>query len=167
MIYFIAKMIGEARTRGAYGLTDRDDEQFLEFERLMARFTRLTQRKLSTKSYGLTASQIFILRFLSSQEQAKASDIARASGLSPGAVTQICDELVKDGYVHRTRSQDDRRVVYISITDYGRSIVNTLMEERRLKMRVMFQKLGTDDASEFIRIISKVADIAENELDMR
>lgn len=159
-------MIKEAQTRGVYRLTNRTDEQFLEFELLMARFSRLTQRKMATKSFGLTPSQIFILRFLASQEQAKASDIARVAGLSPGAVTQVCDELVKDGYVSRLRSQDDRRVVYISITDQGSSVLDKLMQERRLKLRVIFQKLGPDDAAEFIRIIGQVADIVEYELDM-
>lgn len=130
----------------------------------MERFARLTHQRLAAKKGGLTGSQIFILRFLEPRDFAKASDLARVSGLSPGAVTQVCDELVKEGYVERTRSQDDRRVVHISITPPGREMLDQLVAERRAHIRWIFEQLGAEDATEFVRIVRRIVDLLEREV---
>lgn len=135
---------------------------FAEFEEIMSRFQRVMQRHAAIKDFGLTSSQVYILRYLEKSPHAKASDIAKTSGLSPGAVTQVCDELVREGLVDRTRSQDDRRVVHVSITDSGRALVERFKEARREKMRFVLTQLGDQDAKEFVRIIGRIVDIVEN-----
>ena len=140
-------------------------QQYEAFEELMSRLQQIMKTKHASKDFGLTASQMFILRFLMYSSQAKASDIARASGLSPGAVTQVCDELVKDGLVERTRSQDDRRVVHIQITDQGRELVDRFRKTRSEKMKFILTRLGEEDATEFVRIIGRVVDIVEKDLE--
>lgn len=46
-----------------------------------------------------------------------ASEIARRTGLSSGAVTALVDRLERAGFVKRQRSETDRRSVYIRIAD--------------------------------------------------
>ncbi|KPV43678.1 MarR family winged helix-turn-helix transcriptional regulator [Alicyclobacillus ferrooxydans] len=141
------------------------NEQFESFEEVMSRLQQIMKMHYPGKDSGLTASQLFILRLLMHSEQAKASDIARASGLSPGAVTQVCDELVKEGLVQRTRSQDDRRVVHIQITDEGRAVFQKIRQTRSDKIKLILTRLGDHDAKEFVRIIGRVVDIVELEMD--
>ncbi|QSO45964.1 MarR family winged helix-turn-helix transcriptional regulator [Alicyclobacillus mengziensis] len=140
-------------------------QQYEAFEELMSRLQQIMKARHVDKDFGLTASQMFILRFLIHSSQAKASDIARASGLSPGAVTQVCDELVKDGLVERTRSQDDRRVVHIQITNQGRELVDRFRKNRSEKMKFILTRLGEKDATEFVRIIGRVVDIVEKDFE--
>lgn len=145
-------------------MTSSENEQFEAFEELMSRLQQIMKIRHQERDFGFTTSQMFILRFLIHSPEAKASDIARASGLSPGAVTQVCDELVKDGMVERTRSLDDRRVVHIQITDGGREIVERFRNSRREKIRTVLAKLGEQDAGEFVRIFGRVVDIVEQDL---
>jgi len=130
----------------------------------MTRFQRAMQTEFVRSGFGLTASQLFILRYLTGCGQAKASDIAKMSGLSPGAVTQVCDELVKVGLVDRSRSTDDRRVVYITITVAGRERFEGIRRKRSEKLQDILYKLGVADAQEFARILSRVVDIVETDL---
>jgi DNA-binding MarR family transcriptional regulator len=50
-----------------------------------------------------------------------AGELAAASGLTTGAVTTVVDRLENAGYLHRTRSSEDRRKVFIELTDTAQS----------------------------------------------
>jgi DNA-binding MarR family transcriptional regulator len=132
-------------------------------EELFARFHRVLHSHFMSSTLGLTASQVFILRFLATCPQAKASDIAKAAGLSPGAVTQVCDELVRMGYVERSRSTDDRRVVYITITDSGRAKIDEIRKLRIQQADSILRQLGQRDADEFVRIVQRIVEIVEKD----
>lgn len=49
------------------------------------------------------------------------SAIATRLGITVGSLTTSMNSLVKKGYVRRERSERDRRVVYIYLTEKGRS----------------------------------------------
>lgn len=134
---------------------------------LMARLQRSMTNKAYFKESQLTASQVFILRYLDKCPQAKASDIAKVAGLSPGAVTQVCDELVKFGYIERSRSNDDRRVVHIALTDAGAEQLDSVRRRRSEHIARLLTELGPDDAQEFIRIIGRVVEIVEKNAETR
>lgn len=142
--------------------TEDIQQQLKTFEDLMARFQRMLNFHSMSKVTQLTTSQVFILRFLDKCPQAKASDIAKVSGLSPGAITQVCDELVRFGYIERSRSTDDRRVVYIAILPAGAAQLEDIRRMRSEKIQIILTELGREDAQEFIRIVGRVVEIVES-----
>jgi DNA-binding MarR family transcriptional regulator len=133
-------------------------------EDVFARFHRVLHSHFVNSTLGLTASQVFILRYLASCPQAtKASDIAKAAGLSPGAVTQVCDELVRMGYVERSRSTADRRVVHVRITQPGREKLDEIRKLRIRQAQSILEQLGQDDVDEFVRIVNRILEIVEKD----
>jgi DNA-binding MarR family transcriptional regulator len=50
-----------------------------------------------------------------------AADIAREYGIDASAVTRLIDRLEKRGLLSRVRSEEDRRVVRLELTDDGRA----------------------------------------------
>ncbi len=132
-----------------------------QMEDLLARLQRIMSHDRVLKQFNMTASQMFILRYLNNCNRAKASDIAKVAGLSPGAVTQVCDELERSQWVERTRSSEDRRVVYVSITSQGQSRLDEIRKLRSNNMMDIFTRLGEHDAGEFVRIMGKVVAIVE------
>ncbi|WP_067933099.1 MarR family winged helix-turn-helix transcriptional regulator [Alicyclobacillus kakegawensis] len=133
-----------------------------QFEDIMSRFQQIAHVHSQVKKFGLTTSEMFILRYLDACDRAKASDLARVVGLSPGAVTQVCDELVKSGFVDRTRSEEDRRVVYIAITNQGKQKLEHIRSVRIQKWRSILEQLGPDDAATLLRILQRVVDLIED-----
>ena len=50
--------------------------------------------------------------------------LARDLGHDAGATTRLIDTLEARGWLERTRSEDDRRVVFIDLTDDGRQVAD-------------------------------------------
>ncbi|MFP4461227.1 MAG: MarR family winged helix-turn-helix transcriptional regulator [Thermotogota bacterium] len=67
------------------------------------------------KSLGISQSQGLIIRTLMEHGDMKVSDIAKHLDLSNSTVSGIVDRLVEKEIVDRKRSEEDRRVVMISL----------------------------------------------------
>ena len=57
-----------------------------------------------------------------------AADLARTSMTDTGAMTRMLDRLEEKGFVQRSRSSTDRRIVEVSLTDKGRQIADRMRE---------------------------------------
>jgi DNA-binding MarR family transcriptional regulator len=66
---------------------------------------------------------------LDRRHAATAGEIAEAARLSPASVTNMLDDLERDGIVTRVRSDADRRRVLVTLTDTGRTVLG---KRRRL-----------------------------------
>jgi DNA-binding MarR family transcriptional regulator len=64
---------------------------------------------------GINHTDFECLDMISLRGLVTAGDIARASGLTTGAVTGVIDRLERAGYVRRERKAADRRKVYVSV----------------------------------------------------
>lgn len=56
-----------------------------------------------------------------------ASDIANDLGHDSGALTRVVDQLERRGYLQRSRSAKDRRVVELKLTPAGHAIIDELL----------------------------------------
>ncbi|OAA90634.1 MarR family winged helix-turn-helix transcriptional regulator [Clostridium ljungdahlii] len=73
--------------------------------------------KNSFNNFNLTAPQGMLIEMLRRYGEMKISDLSKRMGLSNSTVSGIVDRLEKQGLIKRTRSDDDRRVVYVNVTD--------------------------------------------------
>jgi DNA-binding MarR family transcriptional regulator len=65
--------------------------------------------------FGLTTTELECLDVLFMREEASAGDLARATGLTSGAMTALLDRLERAGYVARRGDPSDRRRVLLRI----------------------------------------------------
>lgn len=77
---------------------------------------------------GLTGPQLWVLKILGNTSPLRLSDLARQMYLRPATVVGIIDRLEAKGLVARSRSSKDRRVVDLSLTDQGRTLVSNAPE---------------------------------------
>jgi MarR family transcriptional regulator, organic hydroperoxide resistance regulator len=103
----------------------------LAFVELMGAERRLRARDQKCAPGELTQSHIRALFTIDKSGEATAGDLAKAAELSPASVTAMLDHLERDGIVERRRSEHDRRVVVVRLTDSGRRV----LEEKRLRWR--------------------------------
>jgi DNA-binding MarR family transcriptional regulator len=73
------------------------------------------------KRLDLNLAERRCLSFLYAGPQ-PAGAIAGATALTPAAVTSLVDRLEARGYVARTRSTEDRRKVFVEMTDKARQV---------------------------------------------
>ena len=79
--------------------------------------------KKSEHETGLTGPQLWAIKVISECSPVKVSDLARRMYLHPATVVGILDRLETRSLVERSRSNKDRRVVEIVLTDQGRQMV--------------------------------------------
>jgi DNA-binding MarR family transcriptional regulator len=68
----------------------------------------------------ISAAQFIVIATLAQSDTAKsASDLCRGISYDAGAMTRMIDRLESKGLIRRNRRPDDRRVVYIELTEEG------------------------------------------------
>ncbi len=95
----------------------------LAFRRLFRAVSRMRGRDTHLALGELSHAQFELLIELDERGELSAGELALAARISPASVTQMLDGLVESGYVARTRSQSDRRVVLATLTELGRARV--------------------------------------------
>lgn len=141
------------------------DSKMRQLDDLFIRMQHVKSGQSLAKKFGLTPTQAFILWYLDRNGQTKASDLAKVAGLSPGAVTQVCDELVREDFVKRSRSSDDRRVVNIEISDGGRLLIAKMQMERSKMMRMILEELSSEEADVYLEIIERIVTFMEKRVE--
>lgn len=75
---------------------------------------------------GLTDAQWKPMLLLQQGACTTAGDIARATNLDAGAVTRLLNRLESKGLVRRSRSQQDRRVINLELSEAGRHVADQI-----------------------------------------
>ena len=110
-------------------------------------------RFLST--YGLTPPQFEILTVLSEEGMIPLNRLSERLCCACSNVTGIVDRLERDGLVKRERSEEDRRVIRLGLTDKGRELWNSVPYGGCCGMR-FDSILDSDEEFELRRILQKL-----------
>lgn len=88
------------------------------------------------------------------------SDLAERLDLPLSTATNRVERLVRNGILRRERSELDRRIVEISLSDHGRELV-TAGDEIRLSMgRAMLAALSPGEREILLELMQKMSDRA-------
>lgn len=85
----------------------------------------ITQIK-TVRYYGLNLTATETLLTLAALGQTDMSGLAAEIGVSSASITNIVDRLIKARLIIRSYSRDDRRVIYISLTELGATRVHAI-----------------------------------------
>lgn len=77
--------------------------------------------------YGLTGSQFGVLDALFHMGHLPQSDLGKNIFKSGGNITMVVDNLEKNELVRRERSEKDRRVINVHLTDKGRKLFTEVL----------------------------------------
>ena len=72
----------------------------------------------------ITNNDMHVIEAVGMGEPRNMSSVAKLLSVTVGTLTISVNNLVKKGYIHRVRSNEDRRVVLISLTDKGKKAFN-------------------------------------------
>jgi DNA-binding MarR family transcriptional regulator len=77
-------------------------------------------------AHGLTDAQWKPLFMLGAGRAETAHELARVLDCDAGAITRMLDRLEAKGLIERVRSDTDRRVVYLRLTEAGRAAADSV-----------------------------------------
>ncbi len=81
------------------------------------------QSKALSKSCGLTAAQLVVLKGISELGEVTTTVLSAHADLSPATVVTVLDNLEERGIIERYRSMTDRRIVHTRLTASGAGLV--------------------------------------------
>ena len=87
------------------------------------------------------------------------SEIIRLNDMSMSAVSKKISILEKKGLIERKNSMEDRRNVYITLTDKGKEICLKEKKSKQAWTEELIQRMGTEDAKELIRLVNRMLDV--------
>ena len=107
----------------------------------------------------LTKTQILILFALSGGRPLNMSQLSSYLASSKEQATRAVSPLVKDEYVTRFRSDENRKMVYVKLTDKGNQLI--LKEKALVKdyLSKCFESLSKEDQESFHQSLSNILTI--------
>jgi DNA-binding MarR family transcriptional regulator len=145
----------------APSMTDRSNTALVALRRIL-RVTELNSRKLAHES-ELTTSQLLVLQHVSQQGSALPSEVAKAVALKQATVTVVVHKLEDNGLVTRRRDTDDRRRVWIELTDAGRAALDNSPDLLQHRFVQGFEELDDWEQSMIIAALERVSALLDAE----
>lgn len=131
--------------------------QMVELEKLLRTvYRKLRQEINSIIGREVSLNEFMVLKYLYVTDHAKASDLSKELNVSASHITSVTDSLAKKGLIIRRRSDQDRRIVEMVLTDSGKLLVKDLEEKKSAYLQSKFSQFSEQELSDFIRLFRKL-----------
>lgn len=108
------------------------------------------------KECGLTISQFAVLEVLYHKGDLKICDIIEKVLGTSGNITVVIKNLQKDELVTKCVDPEDKRAVYISITEKGKNIIKDMFPKHVENINEIFSVLSDEEKKTLIKIAKKL-----------
>jgi DNA-binding MarR family transcriptional regulator len=116
-------------------------------------------RDITVVSDDVTQAQFYILQLLKNEGRSTVSQLAERMTVKPSAITAMIDRLIKLTYVTRERDEQDRRVVFIQLSDAGKQILQEASEKRKQILCKYFAHLDNEELEALLAIFTKLSQV--------
>ncbi|MEH7185874.1 MarR family winged helix-turn-helix transcriptional regulator [Bacillus toyonensis] len=101
-------------------------------------------------------NEFIVLRILNRTNKEMVSRVANELNVSNSHITAVTEKLINKGFVTRSRSTSDRRVVYLEITEQGKDLVAKMEEAKKRYLQERFSALSEGEMNVMISISQKL-----------
>ncbi len=104
------------------------------------RIARQRSHQIS-ETQGISAPQLSVLLYMLEAGSLKIGQIQAYLHKSPSTASALVDQLQEKGYVNRERSEEDQRIVIVTLTDAGHKMALETALEGLPRLRVELRKV--------------------------
>ncbi len=105
----------------------------------------------------LTNDQHYILRYVYQKSVCTSSELADVFDVNKSAITAMINRMVERQLIERTRDENDRRVVYLTVTTEGKQLFEKTEEKIHSLVESIVNQFDTDEIRHFIQTYEKLA----------
>lgn len=129
------------------------------FVRLFRQINSVEEKTLKKDgSCNLTVNDIHVIDAIGVGDVKNMSTVAKILGITTGTLTISVNGLVNKGYVERVRSEEDRRVVLVSLTEKGVEAYDRHQVFHNNLIRGIIGDLNEDEQQVLLRAINNASD---------
>ena len=148
------KSMATEQAAGGYEL------RILRSLRRIIRAVEMYSKKLAS-SHKITGPQLVCLLSIMEKEPLTATQIARDVHLSASTVVGVLDRLEEKGLTQRERDKNDRRKVYVTLTDKGRELADSAPSPLQDKLSLALNALNELEQVSIALALEKVVELME------
>lgn len=109
--------------------------------------------------------EMAVLRLLDKEKrQLLAGEISRRLNMSTSRIAAVLNSLEKKGMIVRCTDPGDRRRVSVALTESGKAFCRERREEALCKFSRLLERLGKEDARQFVDLLKRVFVILDEEV---
>ncbi|WP_455714633.1 MarR family winged helix-turn-helix transcriptional regulator [Anaerosporobacter sp.] len=114
----------------------------------------LEQKAIITDRFkNITNNDMHIIEAIGDRAAKNMSSVAKALKVTVGTLTIAINNLVKKGYVYRTRSEKDKRVVLISLSDLGKEAFDHHKKFHEEMIEAMLEGLDEEETNTLVKAL--------------
>lgn len=133
-------------------------EQLMHYMILGEERGRLVQNNISELAHG----ELAVLRYLIEEKNgANAKELSQRFEINTSRVAAILNSLVKKGFADRQVDAEDKRMIRVFITEKGGQYAKERREQFLSHSAAMLEKLGEEDAKNYIHIMKRLSEILQ------
>ena len=107
--------------------------------------------------HGVTTPQLLTLRELAKLSECRVGKLASLVKVSQATMTGILDRLAHQGWIERRRKEEDRRGVFVSITESGGKLLDAAPSLLQDRFRNELARLPAEEQSAMLRVLERIA----------
>lgn len=113
------------------------------------------------KDFELTISQLRILRILHNRGKVTMTQLSEELHVAPPSTTSTTDRLVNQGFISRRHDPEDRRVVRVTLTPKGKSMMNKFLQVKKSRWHQIMVSLSKKDRENLILTLRRLVSLLE------
>jgi MarR family transcriptional regulator, 2-MHQ and catechol-resistance regulon repressor len=113
--------------------------------------------KLEMTKYNLSITEFSVLEVLYNKGKQTIQQIGTSILISSGSMTYVIDRLEQKGMLKRSACPDDRRVIHVTLTDDGNSLMENSMPKHQELVDDMFSSLNREESEIVVKLLKKVS----------
>lgn len=106
----------------------------------------------------LSLGRFLVLRTVRDTDYCRIQEVASSQGITLGAASRLVDRLSRDGLLHRTPCEHDRRATILTVTRLGLSSLDTAETIVDAEQERLFTPLSHEQRDHFARALALVAE---------
>ena len=144
-------------------MNDEYSDLSQEMFHLMQTMRRMSLVKMKSQ-HGIQHGQGHVLGMLMKHNDVAQKELAQWLNIRPASLTDLLEKLERDQLIVRSRDQNDRRVVRVSITEKGQQIVRQNIQVRREIEATMFGSLSGSEIQTMTAILQKMSQSLQQQI---
>ena len=123
----------------------------------------LEEKAIITDEFkDLTNNDMHVIEAVGIREPRNMSSVAKTLGITVGTLTISINGLVKKGYVHRVRSDADRRVVLVSLTEKGEKAYHHHEKFHEDMIQSLLKDLSEEETKTLVSALTNLRDFFQD-----
>ena len=131
--------------------------------RLFRSIMDVEEKAIITQEFqDITNNDMHVIEAVGIREPRNMSSVAKTLGITVGTLTISINGLVKKGYVHRVRSDADRRVVLVSLTEKGEKAYHHHEKFHEDMIQSLLKDLSEEETKTLVSALTNLRDFFQD-----